>query len=150
MLTYEKKIGFLRSATALKRSLSALTEEAEELESLAVSVSAVCMGDNARGSGRSSSRVEKAVEELEEIRGRVLRLSRRYAKQYKAVESVILSIPDGRDRTIFRLRYLSGLSWDDIAERLDLSERRVRQIHRRVLENLTLPDNLTDFMDRGG
>lgn len=45
----------------------------------------------------------------------------------------ICSIEDGRYRRLLVLRYVEGLSWEDVAERMSYSIQRVYQIHGQAL-----------------
>lgn len=53
-----------------------------------------------------------------------------------AVEQFIADIPDSRTRLIFRLRYVDGMKWDDIAEKVDYDERHVRRLHGKTYNQL--------------
>jgi len=52
------------------------------------------------------------------------------------LEARIDALPDERSRTVLRLRYLHGLDWADVADRMFYSLRWVMKLHRRALERL--------------
>ncbi len=58
-------------------------------------------------------------------------------KKLIAIKNEILqeidSIEDGQSRVIFKLRYLSCKSWEEIAEELDYSVMQLHRIHKKVL-----------------
>lgn len=63
-------------------------------------------------------------------------LTREYAQRLKSVrriEAWIAALP-GLKEAIFRLRYLDGLSWEQVARRTGYSEKQVFWIQRKTME----------------
>lgn len=140
MLTWQEKKARLRRVMALKAEVSALTDEVEELRALATTISAIrADGEGKAKSGGGNSRIENVVEQLDEITRRLLLTTARYARVYTEAESAIAAVPDDRYRTILRLKYINGLSWESVAERVGLTARRVRQLHRIAVEKIEFP-----------
>lgn len=50
-----------------------------------------------------------------------------------AVEQFIADIPDSRTRLIFRLRYVDGLKWDEVAKKINHEEKYTIKLHDRYL-----------------
>ena len=57
-------------------------------------------------------------------------------KERERLEAIIEAVPDVRERTALRLRYLHGLGWAEVAEQMFYSLRWVMKIHRRALKRL--------------
>lgn len=47
-----------------------------------------------------------------------------------------LQVLDGLEKDIMQLRYIGGLSWDEIADKINVSSRHVYRIHDKALEKL--------------
>lgn len=62
----------------------------------------------------------------------------------KRAESMIITVSDPVQREILTRRYIIGQSWEDIAECMNYSERRVYQFHGYALKNISL--NFTNFL----
>ena len=50
------------------------------------------------------------------------------------------AVPDAAGREVLELRYLSGLTWVQIARRMGYEERQVRRIHQRALDAIRAKD----------
>ena len=59
------------------------------------------------------------------------------------VEKLIASVPDQAQREVLTRRYIIGQRWEDIAESMNYSLRRVYQLHGYALQNIAL--NCTIF-----
>lgn len=54
----------------------------------------------------------------------------------EGIEDMIASLENFDQKRILRLRYIDGLTWDEVAMDSGFSERSVRRIHGRALEEL--------------
>jgi len=75
-----------------------------------------------------------AAEQTEELHRRTLC----YVRRIRAVEDFIASLPDVRQRTVLRLRYVDGLRWDAVREGmaeygLNYEDRQVYRLHGAAL-----------------
>ena len=57
-------------------------------------------------------------------------------KQRFAVERFIDDLEDPTTRTIFRLRYVEGLEWEEVCVKVHYSWKQVHRKHRRALSNM--------------
>lgn len=53
-----------------------------------------------------------------------------------AIEQAIQTLPDIRHRTVLELRYVRGLKWTEVADRMFFCLRWVFKLHRAALEKL--------------
>ncbi|NBK80154.1 hypothetical protein D5272_16630 [bacterium D16-76] len=68
-----------------------------------------------RASSGISDSVGRLAAEIADMRARVELLERQAAAQYGEIAQYIEGIPDDQARLIFRLRFLRGLSWKEVA-----------------------------------
>ena len=68
-----------------------------------------------RASSGISDSVGRLAAEIADMRARVELLERQAAAQYGDIARYIENIPDDQARLIFRLRFLRGLSWGEVA-----------------------------------
>ena len=115
------------------KKLRAKKETAAALYELATSVPGI---DTTTLKVQTSSRSEN------EIINKYLDLERELKKDIAAVlekkETVYkkLQVLDGLEKDIMQLRYIGGLSWDEIADKVNISSRHVYRIHDKALEKL--------------
>lgn len=62
------------------------------------------------------------------------RLAEGLRAEYAHALALIEAVPDAAGREVLELRYLSGLTWMQIARRMGYEERQVRRIHQRALQ----------------
>lgn len=58
------------------------------------------------------------------------------------IESVIASVPDGVHRTLLSLRYLSKMTWEQVAECMERDPVTIWRLHRKALSTLSLPSSI--------
>lgn len=115
------------------KKIRAKKETAAALYELATSVPGV---DTTTVKVQTSSRSEN------EIITKYLDLERELKKDIAAVlekKEVVykkLQVLDGLEKDIMQLRYIGGLSWDEIADKINVSSRHVYRIHDKALEKL--------------
>ncbi len=66
------------------------------------------------------------LERLQELQSGILRL--------------VLTVPDPMERRVLFHRCCCGMSWRQIAEKLDISEGAARRRHQAALKHLAMPD----------
>lgn len=64
-------------------------------------------------------------------------LSNMHISRTKA-EKLIALVPDDMQREVLTRRYIIGQRWEDIAYVMNYSERRIYQLHRLALKNISL------------
>ena len=115
------------------KKIRAKKETAAALYELATSVPGI---DTTTLKVQTSSRSEN------EIINKYLDLERELKKDIAAVlekKEVVykkLQVLDGLEKDIMQLRYIGGLSWDEIADKINLSVRQARRIHDKALDKL--------------
>lgn len=112
-----------------------LDRELEEARSTAARVTTSYSLAGGRGGG-DGRRTESAALRLEALEAEQLQhLEELVALRY-AVERVLERLPTERDRILFRLRYVDGLTWAKVADVLGLTYVRVCKLHGQLLAAL--------------
>lgn len=115
------------------KKIRAKKETAAALYELATSVPGI---DTTTLKVQTSSRSDN------EIINKYLDIKRELKKDIAAVlekKEVVykkLQVLDGLEKDIMQLRYIGGLSWDEIANKVNISSRHVYRIHDKALEKL--------------
>lgn len=96
---------------------------------------------NADGSGRSlggQNKVEAAYIRVADFRNKIIdEIVDMMAKKIE-IDNVISSVSDLTLREILIRRYLKFQKWEEIAEEMNYSRRRVTQLHGQALKNISL------------
>ena len=94
------------------------------------------------GIDTTTLKVQTSSSSENEIINKYLDLERELKKDIAAVlekkETVYkkLQVLDGLEKDIMQLRYIGGLSWDEIADKINVSSRHVYRIHDKAVEKL--------------
>ena len=94
------------------------------------------------GIDTTTLKVQTSSRSENEIINKYLDLERELKKDIAAVlekKEVVykkLQLLDGLEKDIMQLRYIGGLSWDEIADKVNISSRHVYRIHDKALEKL--------------
>ena len=87
---------------------------------------------------RKGNPVENAYCRLADYDDEADRLFREFIAARKRTEELISSVPDSVQREVLTRRYIIGQQWEDIAESMSYSRRRVTQLHGIALKNISL------------
>ena len=135
-MTTEEKKAFLSRYRLAGREAQRREEELRRWESRAASVTQGWGGEPG-GSPRGDA-LQQAVEKMLELREELGRQLLRELSLRREVEEAVAGLEDPKLRQLLRLRYLDGLTWERLAERMALDCRWVQRLHARALEALTL------------
>lgn len=82
------------------------------------------------------SRVEDNVLAMLDTHAELKRQSEDLVRESRKAEKLIATLGDIRHRTVLQLRYLCGMRWDEIAEKMHFTQRWVHKLHREAIEAL--------------
>ena len=132
-------IDFLQLATELNNRINIKIERLDNLKSLATRTSQV-MSDMPHSPNRGNSSLEnvyvKIIDLEEEINSDVDML----VDIQEDIAFAIQKIPNYSARDVFTKRYLSFMSWTEIAEALHFSYKHVNYLHREYLSYVKVPE----------
>ena len=83
------------------------------------------------------SKVEQYVLELWEVHNELQAEIARLMEKSRRVEGLIRRLPDERHRAVLELRYLCGMTWEDIAGKLHFTLRWTHGLHSAAIEALS-------------
>ena len=133
----EKKKAYLRSYLGSVRRVNRIQEEIPEIRAMKMGVS-VNNDRMPHGGGQSdlsnyAAMLDEMERDLEWERYNRIRL-------YQEISSRIDEIKVDNERDVLFYRYIKGLDWWEIAERMNYSERQIHRFHGKALTHFALPE----------
>ena len=131
----EKKKEYLKSyGKALKREQRILDEiQCLRLDKMFPSVVQDGMphGSSQEDLSGYAATLDEMIEDLKKERLEKVKIR-------KKIEQSIRNLEDEDEQEVLRLRYISGLKWEEVAVEMNLTRRRVTQIHGKALINFAM------------
>lgn len=129
---------FLEDYREAERELDGQYERIASLEAKMDGLGAQIITDMPRATSHSNDRLETLLDAKEELKQEIDRLQRLQNRRKVIIEEALRKMKKADERTVIRMRYLDGSSWNEINEmlfgaRIDFEERRetfLRRIHR--------------------
>jgi len=87
------------------------------------------------GSGDSDPTGEHALR-IEELRQEINALYEDMRKTRSRIARIVARLPNTRTRCLMEMRYLSGLTWEEIAESLSITPRSALRLHQKALRSV--------------
>ena len=132
----------LRAYRDIKLERDKLATMIEDVESVLYSPRASKLDGMPHGGSAPGSIVEEAAikhtELLEKYRRKVTELSAALVDIENAIE-----VLDPRERTLIRLYYAQGLTWEEVCVAMNYSWRQIHRIHAKALEALRTREETT-------
>ena len=134
----EKKKEYLRSYRVHVRRVQRITAEIEELRAMKMYPSIKDNDGMPHGSGRQgdlsgyAADLDQMIQEL--IDERYLRI-----KTYQQIAGQIKKLRSENEKDVLFYRYIKGLDWWEIAEKMKFSERWIYKLHGKALAHFELP-----------
>lgn len=125
----------LKAYRGLKLERDRLLVMIEELEAQMRSPRSQRLDGMPRGGSASSSVVENLVVKHTEL---VDRYRQKVADLTRATEEIedAIEVLESRERTLIRLHYIQGLTWEEVCVAMTYSWRQVHRIHAKALDAL--------------
>ena len=92
-------------------------------------------------SGGGGRKIESALEGIDEMASRLGDQQREANQERRRIEDAISTVPDGRLRLLLEYKYIEGMTWERIADKMDKSYQWVCELHGRALEQIRLLDS---------
>ena len=92
----------------------------------------------AAGSGKSADRMPDTVSKIMEYEQRAAELRSALIVKYLEIDQAIRCVTDSTQREVLERRYLLFQKWDQIADEMSYTERRVYQLHGNALKKISL------------
>lgn len=137
MSIIDEKKAFLNRCYELKQREQEAKDKLEEIRTRYTG-HAIQYDDMPKGTDtRDLSDYAVAIEDVKEELWRV-RIA--YLDSYMEISDTVEQMDDDREKDLLRLRYLLCLTWEGVADRMDLGVRQVYKIHKKALEHFEIPE----------
>lgn len=131
----EAKKEFLREYRGHVRRIERIDAELEELRVMKTAIS-VNNDGMPRGSGQGDlSEYAARLDSLERI---LLREKNQRVAGYNEISARISSLVSENERDVLFYRYIKGLAWWEIAEKMGYSERQIHRFHGNALVHINI------------
>ena len=84
----------------------------------------------------AANRLEDKVARMIELERLLKKNIKKAQKEAAEIERAIQTLALPRDRELMRLKYLEGLTWEEVSEKLDISRQWATSLHGRILKEL--------------
>lgn len=132
-MTTEEVKTWLRSYRYLKNEAERLEEELAYWRSKAEKMTRELSGMPSGSGGRD--KVPACVEKIWELERELSAKLAGMVEQRQAIERAIEALPD-KQKQLMRYRYIDGMKWESIAEKMNRTTRWVEILHGRALQIL--------------
>lgn len=135
MTSQEKKAELLKyreaemEATRLEGEITRWYSRSEKMTTMVKLVPGGSSG------GRS---IETAVEAIDDLAGQLGAQREKLVSMRKAIGAAIEDVDDEKLRKVLRLKYIEGMTWERVAESMDMSVRGVTKMHGRALAKINV------------
>lgn len=119
----------------IKAEVRDIEERIANLKADAQSPKGIRYSDMPKGRGEPVSSQQRYIEQLEELSQLYEAEKNELMKTQIAIERAISSLPNEL-RLLMRYRYIDGLKWKTVNEKMYISETQSKKLHRKALEIL--------------
>lgn len=135
-MTNQDKKAELRKYRDAEAAADRLREEIARLYSKAEKMTTVLrLVPVGGGDGR---KIESAIEGIGELADRLGDKQREANQLRRRMEDAISTVPDGRLRLLLEYKYVDGMTWERIAEKMGMSVRGTTKMHGRALVEVSI------------
>ena len=132
---------YLSQAFGLNQRIESKLGQIEELHDLATKAT-VTYSDMPRNPNKGHSRLEDAVIKIIELENEINKDMVELVELKKDIIRRIKAVKEPELQTILDLRYLAYMRWEQIAIELDYGIDNVYILHRKALDQITVPETL--------
>ena len=133
----EMKKEYLRGYRRHVRKLSRIEAELEELRTMKMAIS---VNNDGMPHGSGQSDMSGYAAELDQLERNLIRERDQRFKGYREISGQIAKMKSENERDVLFYRYIKGLAWWEIAEKMGYSERHITRIHGEALAHIQMPE----------
>ena len=101
-----------------------------EIEEIAKSITAASSPDlSGMPHGSEPSRLDNVIIRLDDIMGKYKRKLAVIAKEQREIEDALDTLDDPKLRVLMRYRYIKGMKWEEVAEKMHYELRWIYHLH---------------------
>jgi DNA-directed RNA polymerase specialized sigma subunit len=134
---------YFRQAYRLDQRINSDIREAEELRSMATSISSPALTERVETSRCSNDAAfTRTVEKIMTLEDRINREIDLLVDLKEQIRSVISTVEDTDERMVLKYRYVHNMTWEEIGCRMSAARSTVIRWHGRALQHVSMPKNL--------
>lgn len=128
---------FLQQAYRLNEKIESHTRELEQLRRLSLSLPKMDMSkDIVSCSKKQDASYVEIIEKIVELENQITAEIDDYVDFKTQIHNAINSVEKPNENLVLRYRYIEMMSWDEIAEKMNYSNKQIRRIHYEALKSL--------------
>lgn len=137
-MTHEQKKEYLRGYRGHVRGSEQITAQIAQLRACKANPSAIVYDGMPKGGGGTD--LSGYIARLDDLERQLMDERAREIRAYQDIVRRIKLLRSENELDVLFYRYIRGLDWWEIAQKLDFSERQVFRIHSAALEHLICPE----------
>ena len=127
---------FLNQYLNAEKEIGIKLDQIARLRELSTKITQTLTPDKVKSN--SENRLESSVSKIVDIEREIGASIGQLERTRLQVESVINSVPNVNQRNVLRLRYISGMKWEQIAVKLNYDYRWVLRLHGKALNKIAI------------
>ena len=127
---------FLNQYLNAEKEIGIKLDQKARLRELSTKITQTLTPDKVKSN--SENRLESSVSKIVDIEREIGASIDQLERTRLQVESVINSVPNVNQRNVLRLRYISGMKWEQIAVKLNYDYRWVLRLHGKALNKIAI------------
>lgn len=131
----EQKIRYLSRYRRMNARIDRLLDEKRRWWELALKITPSL--SQAPGGGENGSRVERPMDKITEIEAQITREIEELCNVRQKIKEILAQLEDENLRLLMEYRYIDGLTWEQIAEKMDCSRQWATSLHGKALLQIT-------------
>lgn len=140
----EQKKEYLNGYRRHVRRINRIEAEIAEIREMRASIS---VNNDGMPSGSNQTDLSAYVAQLDRLERELIEERNNRIITYKDIEKRIKNLKSRNENDVLFYRYIAGLSWWEIAEKLGYSERQIYRMHGKALMNLKIPKKDKDVSE---
>lgn len=135
-LTYEQKIEWLKSYRALDGKIESMIEQLQVWNARATKITAtISQEPKAAGSG---DQLQRCIDQICELQTEIAQEMDKLRKRKQEIETAIHGLNEKSYQDILWYRYIQGMTFEEIAIKMNYSWRQVCRKHKNAVEKLKM------------
>lgn len=132
----ELKIRYLSRYRRMSKRIDRLLEEQSRWRERALKITPVL--SQTPGGGESGSPIERPMDKVDELEKEINREIDELVKIREEIEAVLGQLEDRNLRDLMKYRYIDGLTWEQVAEKMHYSWRHTCRLHGEALAKINM------------
>jgi DNA-directed RNA polymerase specialized sigma subunit len=131
---------YLKQAYRLNELIESDVQELDRLRDLASSISSSQFSDMPHSASRNTEApFVKYVGRIIEMEQKIKSEIDRYVDLQNEIRETINKLKNNDEKLLLRYKYIFFMTWEEVAEKMNVSMRTVHRIHGNALNNLQVP-----------